>query len=193
LNGNFASNRKTNIRGGRQSTQEAVSALQRPGPAFRSATPRRDFESCVRSQPSRQSKQSAPVWEGAEYHRCSPGVYEVRCIHIQGPEWLRFHQRWSIRLECMFLDEPDARVSGFLSLGSNPERPHVGRKSRYFDLWCKTNRGLPRKGQEMSWDDFIDKFYRVRVDDSVTDAKGREIPENQRYSKIVEFLECLGP
>jgi len=45
----------------------------------------------------------------------------------------------------------------------------------------------------MSWDDFIDKFYRVRVDDSVTDAKGREIPENQRYSKIVEFLECLGP
>ena len=93
----------------------------------------------------------------------------------------------------MFLDEPDARVSGFLSLGSDPKATHVGRKSRYFDLWCKTNRGLPRKGQAMPWEDFLDKFYRVRIADSVTDAKGGEIPEDQRYSKIVEFLECIGP
>jgi hypothetical protein len=79
---------------------------------------------------------------------------------IQGPEYLKSQRRWSLRLECMFLDEPDARVSGFLSLGSDPERPRIGRKSRYFDLWCKTNRGLPRKGQAMPWEDFLDKFYK---------------------------------
>ena len=140
-----------------------------------------------------RKKHVAPVWEGAEYHRYPPGIYDVRCIHIQGPEWLRSHRRWSLRLECMFLDEPDARVSGFLSLGNDPERPRVGRKSRYFDLWCKTNRGLPRKGQAMRWEDFLDRFYRVRIADGVTDAKGGEIPEDQRYSKIVEFLECISP
>jgi hypothetical protein len=45
----------------------------------------------------------------------------------------------------------------------------------------------------MPWEDFLDKFYRVRIADSVADAKGGEIPEDQRYSKIVEFLECIGP
>src|SRR5262252_2747081 len=74
-----------------------------------------------------------PVWVGADYHRCPPSICDVRCIHIQGPEWLRSHKRWSIRVECMFLDDPDGRVSGFISLRSNPNHPRVGRGLTFHD------------------------------------------------------------
>jgi hypothetical protein len=45
----------------------------------------------------------------------------------------------------------------------------------------------------MPWEDFLGKFYRVRIDDGATDQNGEQIPEVLRYSKIVEFLECIGP
>ena len=60
-------------------------------------------------------KIAAPVWEGTEYPRHAPGVYDVRCNEIQGPEWLKNHRRWSVRLECNFLTE-EGNVSGFLNL-----------------------------------------------------------------------------
>jgi len=96
-----------------------------------------------------RKKHVAPLWEGAEYHRCPPGIYDVRCIHVQGPEWLRNHRRWSVRVECGFLTGP-GNVSGFLNLGNDPIRPRIGRESKFFRLRCMVNGGPPRRGQEMS-------------------------------------------
>ena len=140
----------------------------------------------------RARKQLAPVWEGVEYPRHPPGSYDVRCNAIQGPEWLKNHHRWSIRLECNFLME-DGVVSGFMNLGDDPHRYRVGRQSNYFKLWCKVNRGLPRQGQPMPPEDFIGRFFRVRIEDGTKNSKGEDLSDEERYSKIVEFLECIGP
>jgi len=137
-------------------------------------------------------KMVAPVWEGVEYPRHPPGTYDVGCAAIQGPEWLKNHRRWSIRLECHFLTE-EGNVSGFLNLGDDPQRCNARRQSKYFKLWCKVNGGLPRKGQAMHWNDFVGKFFRVRVVDATTNSKGEPLSEAERYSKIEEFLEFIGP
>ena len=47
-------------------------------------------------------------------------------------------------------------------------------------------------GQRMEPEIFLGRFFRVRVEDA-TDIHGNPLPEAQRYSKIVEFLECIGP
>lgn len=133
-----------------------------------------------------------PVWLGAEYPRHPPGIYDVRCNLIQGPDWLKNHHRWSIRLECNFLLE-EGTVSGFLNLADDPKRCAARRQSDYFKLWCKVNGGLPRNGQAMHWNDFVGKFFRVRVEDAMKNSKGGTLAEAERYSKIVEFLECIGP
>jgi|SRR5208337_2956963 len=141
---------------------------------------------------ARARERLAPVWEGVEYPRHPPGTYDVRCNAIQGPEWLKNHRRWSIRLECNYLME-EGVVSGFLNLGDDPRRPQVRRQSNYFKLWCKVNGGLPHKGQAMHWNDFLGKFFRVRVEDAMKNGKGEPLSEAERYSKIVDFLECIGP
>lgn len=141
---------------------------------------------------SRARKQLAPVWEGAEYPLYEPGIYDVRCNEIQGPEWLKNNRRWSLRLECNFLTE-NGTVSGFLNLGNDPKRFYIGRESNYFKLWCKVHGGLPRKGQRMSWDDFLGRFFRVRIETGTKNGKGETKSDAERYSKIVEFLECIGP
>jgi hypothetical protein len=133
-----------------------------------------------------------PVWEGTEYPRYPPGIYDVRCKAIQGPEWLKNHRRLSIRLECSFLMEKRT-VSGFLNLGDDPKRCNARKQSNYCKLWCKVNGGLPRKKQVMHWNDFVGKFFRVRIEDATKNSKGEPLSEAERYSKIVEFLECIGP
>ena len=95
-------------------------------------------------------------------------------------------------MECHFLTE-EGNVSGFLNLGDDPQRCNARRQSKYFKLWCKVNGGLPRKGQAMHWNDFVGKFFRVRVVDATTNSKGEPLSEAERYSKIEEFLEFIGP
>ena len=84
-------------------------------------------------------------------------------------------------------------MSGFLNMGDDPKQCSARRHSNYFKLWCKVNGGLPRKGQAMDWNDFVGKFFRVRIEDATKNSKGEPLPESERYSKIVEFLECIGP
>ena len=145
--------------------------------------------------PTRERKPKTmlpPVWEGAEYPRYPPGTYDVCCNLIQGPDWLKNHRRWSIRLECNFLTE-EGTISGFLNLGDDPHHFNVRRQSKYYKLWCKVNGGHPRKRQPMHWDDFIGKFFRVRIVDATKNGKGEPLSEAERYSKIEDFLEFLGP
>jgi hypothetical protein len=45
----------------------------------------------------------------------------------------------------------------------------------------------------MHWDDLLGKFFRVRIDMATTNSKGQPLSAPEQYSKIVEFLECIGP
>ena len=88
----------------------------------------------------------------------------------------------------------EGEVSGFLNLGRDPNRCHAGKQSNYYKLWCKVNDGHPpREGQAMDCNAFIGRFFRVRIEDVTKNDKGEPLPEAERYSKIVEFLDFLGP
>jgi hypothetical protein len=86
----------------------------------------------------------------------------------------------------------EGSVSGFLNLGTDPNQYQYPRGSRYFKLWCKVNGGLPKRGQPMNPEDFLGQFLRVKVEDA-RDINGNPLPEAEQYSKITEFLECIGP
>jgi len=121
------------------------------------------------------------------------GIYDVRVNDLQGPQWLKNYQRWSLRGECNFLTEK-GDVSGFLNFGGDPERPgRPGRQSNFFKVWRMANGGPPRRGQTMDWNDLLGKFFRVRIETAAKNGKGQSLSPAERYSKVVEFLECIGP
>ena len=77
---------------------------------------------------NKTTKQEVPalVWEGVDYPRVSPGVYQVIGNGVvQGPVWLRNYLRWSIRIEFTLLSG-EGYVSRFFNLGSNRAGPHIG-------------------------------------------------------------------
>jgi len=116
------------------------------------------------------------------------GLLEVRPTKIQGPEWVRAFRRWSLRIECNTVDEP-GEVSAFFNMGSDPTRPKIGRQSNYYKAWVLANGGAPMKGEEMSPDVFLHKYFRVRIGQSTKDKSGADKPEAEVYSKITEFVE----
>src|SRR5438270_10758799 len=87
-----------------------------------------------------------PICEADPYPRYEPGIRQVRCCELQGPAWLKNFGRWSIRLECRFVDE-DGSVSGFLNLGKDRRTPRAGRQSRYARLSRMANGGPARTGE----------------------------------------------
>ena len=146
-----------------------------------------------RSTKRRSQTPQPPVWDGPEYRVYPSGIYDVRVNDLQGPQWLKNYQRWSLRVECNFLTEK-GDVSGFLNLGGDPERPgRPGRQSNFFKVWCMANGGPPRRGQTMDWNDLLGKFFRVRIETAAKNGKGQSLSPAERYSKVVEFLECIGP
>jgi hypothetical protein len=134
----------------------------------------------------------APVCETDPYPRVQPGKRWVRCHKVQGPEWVRAYSRWSVRLECHFLDE-EGDVSGFLNLDSDKERPRVRKQSRYAKVWTMANGRAPRKGDQMNPDVFLDRVFVVCVEDCATDRNGIAHPADAVYSRITEFIECMSP
>src|SRR5690242_9858921 len=106
----------------------------------------------------------ALIWQGAEYPRVLPGDYQAICIRWQGPEWCVAFHRWSLRLEFSLLSE-NSSVSAFLNMGNNAAGPRIGRRSKYYALWCQANGEMPKKGQEMALDTFTEPglVYWVRV------------------------------
>ena len=129
-------------------------------------------------------------WQGADYPRVHPGDYQAVCIGWQGPEWVRAYRRWSLRLEFSLLSE-DSRVSAFLNMGEDPARPHIGRRSKFYALWCQANGEMPRKGQQIALEAFTEPglLYLVRVEDGRSDGKGDAKPDSLVYSRVTEILK----
>jgi hypothetical protein len=134
-----------------------------------------------------------PVWEREQYARITSGRHLVRVVKLQGPEWVRAFRRWSLRLECVVVED-GALLSAFFNLGGTPDAPSMpGRQSKYFRAWTMANGEAPRKGQPLDWNIFLDKFFTAEVADCSKDSKDREKSEGEIYSKITDFLRFEGP
>jgi hypothetical protein len=130
------------------------------------------------------------IWQGADLPRVSPGDYRAVCIGYQGPEWVRGYRRWSLRVEFCLLDDGTA-VSAFFNMGNDEEKPHTGRRSRFYAVWSQANGEAPRKGQRMTLDTFTDSslLYTVRVADALKDGKAADKPDALVYSRVTEILK----
>src|ERR1035437_5343114 len=127
------------------------------------------------------------IWQGVELLRVSPGDYQAVCVGWQGPDWVRAFRRWSLRLEfCLLTD--GTLVSGFYNLGSDLERPRMGRRSRFYAVWSQANGEAPRKGQQMTLETFTEEglLYTVRVADALKDGKDEAKPDALVYSRVTE-------
>lgn len=134
------------------------------------------------------------VWEGADLPQVAPGDYQAVCIGWQGPEWVRAFRRWSVRVEFSLLAE-GTLVSAFFNLGSDPTAPRIGRRSRFYAVWCLANGDTPRKGQRMTFEILTDPtlLYLVRVADSLKDGKDGLKAESMVYSRVTEVLRIERP
>ena len=134
------------------------------------------------------------TWRGADLPRISEGDYQAVCVGWQGPEWIRAFRRWSLRLEFSLLDE-GTLVSAFFNLGSDPDEPHVGRRTRYYMVWCIANGEAPRKGQQMAPSTFTESglMYLVRVADCIKDGREVDKPDALVYSRVTEVLKVDRP
>ena len=116
------------------------------------------------------------VWRGPDYPMLEPGRYMVRCVKMQGPQWVRCYARWSLRLEFALTTEPGV-ISAFFNFGNDRSGPRVGRQSRYYKAWVLANGEHPRKGQVMSPETFLDgQFFEVEVESCNRDAEGAPKP-----------------
>src|SRR5438067_1786822 len=78
---------------------------------------------------------SPPIWDKEQYPRISAGRHLVRVVGFQGPEWVRSFSRWSLRLECMVVDE-GVSLSIFFNFAGTPAKMAIpGRQSKYHQSW----------------------------------------------------------
>ena len=135
-------------------------------------------------------KQSAGlVWNGPDLPRIPAGEYQATCVGSQGPDWCRQYRRWSLRLEFALLDAGQY-VSAFFNFGDNPDGPAIGRKSRFFSAWVQANGELPRKGQRMGMEVFMEgQLYTVRVQDARQSGTGTDKADAEVYSRITDILK----
>jgi hypothetical protein len=122
-------------------------------------------------------KQSEPAIQWREYDRIEPGVYSAYCRsakHYCDPEF----KRWTCLLRFDVLSDDHmqvlARVPMWLNLGED-EKPHAGRRSKYFKEWVRASGHPPMRRDRLSPEVFARRMSRVEV----ADTKG-EAP----YSKV---------
>jgi hypothetical protein len=79
-------------------------------------------------------------------------------------------------------------------MGSDPERPQIGRHSLYFKWWTAANGEPPRRGQAMTPATFSEgQIYLVRVEDAIVDGHQKAKHDGEAYSRVTELLEVSRP
>ena len=135
------------------------------------------------------SSPPVPIWRGADYARVPAGRYQAIATRHQGPEWVRPFSRWSLLVEFELLND-GALVCAFYNFGNNRGGPEVMRRGNYFKAWTLANGELPRKGQQMSPDVFLEgQIFTVEVKDSRKDAAEKEKADAEIYSKVTAILK----
>ena len=144
-------------------------------------------------QPKQPSNAPMPSWDCNSWARVPTGRYQGVAVRTQGPEWVRRYRRWSILVEFELLSG-DGVVPCFYNLGSNPERPHAGRMSRYFQAWCLANSEPPRQWQQLDPATFMDgQVYTIEVTDGLKDHEGNLKPDGTVHSRVTAIIAVESP
>jgi hypothetical protein len=117
-------------------------------------------------------QQSETEIEWRDYDRIEPGIHPAYC------RWAKPYRdpamkRWTCLIRFNVLSEDLIRVLAcvpmWLSLGDG-EKPHAGRRGRYFKEWVRANGGPPRRHDRLSPSVFTRRMARVEVGDTKGDA-----------------------
>ena len=142
---------------------------------------------------NRKSRSSALTWEGLSYVRVPEGRYQAVATRHQGPEWVFSYSRWSLLVEFALLDD-GSPICAFYNLGKDRNQARIARKGNYFKAWTLANGELPRKGEDMTPDVFLEgQVFTVEVRDCQRDAKERAKTDAEVYSKVSEIVSVARP
>jgi hypothetical protein len=116
-----------------------------------------------------------------DYDRIEPGVYPAYCRwakHYRDPGF----KRWTCLLRFDVLSDDlirvVARVPFWMNLGER-EKPHAGRRKRYFREWVRANGEPPARSDRLSPKVFTARMTRIEIGDTKGDAP---------YSVVREIL-----
>jgi hypothetical protein len=116
--------------------------------------------------------QSEPAIQWREYDRIEPGIYPAYC------RWAKLYRdpgfkRWVCLLRFDVLSDDLmrvlARVPVWMNLGER-DKPHAGRRNRYFKEWVRANGEPPARQDRLSPKVFTGRMARVEVGDAKGDA-----------------------
>ena len=103
-----------------------------------------------------------------DYDRIEPGIYRAYCREARiyrDP----FYKRWVCLLRWDVLDNSSqhtiARVPQWFSLGS-AEKPHAGRRSKYFAEWIRANGAPPSRRDRLPCSVFRRRAAKIEVRDT---------------------------
>ena len=108
----------------------------------------------------------------SNYPRLEPGEYRAYC---RTARWYRDPQfkRWACLLRFDVLSPDLLRTLAtvpFWMNGGNRERPHAGRRSRYFAEWISAAGRAPARTDRLTARVFIKRMARVRIRDTESPA-----------------------
>ena len=127
----------------------------------------------------------SPIVEWADHPRVPPGIYRAYSV-VAKVYFEKGYRRWVcfIRWNVLASDlmRVVARVPLWWTLGEG-ERPHAGRRSKYFTEWVRANAGPPSRNNRLSPNVFRQRMARVEIGD--TDPHRSPAP----YSVVRKILE----
>jgi hypothetical protein len=127
------------------------------------------------------------VWQGADYVRVPEGLYQASAVRWRGPDWVRPYSRWSLLLEFELLDDGKL-ICAFYNFGENP-KPEILRNGKYFKAWTMANGELPRKGQDLLPEVFMEgQIYTVEVEDNRQTSTQKQKSDAEIYSVVREIV-----
>jgi|SRR5271157_460681 len=120
------------------------------------------------------------------------GEYLARCTDVTFA-WSRRWKKWIVRVVLEPLNYYGRPYTGslcrFLSLGTNPKKPHAGQQSNFRKLWVEINGGQPISGQvELGL--FIGYVFKIVVATVKQDRNGEAIAPEHWYSTVREISFC---
>ena len=97
-------------------------------------------------------------------------------------------------MEFQLLDDSAAKVCAFYNFGDDRNAPKIGRRGNYFKAWTLANGQLPRKGQEMSPDVFMEgQVFTIEVKDSSRNSAEKDKADAEVYSVVTEIVFVARP
>ena len=116
--------------------------------------------------------QSEPAIQWRDYDRIAPGIYPAYCRfakHYRDPGF----KRWTclVRFDVFSADLTRvlACVPFWMNLGAR-DKPHAGRRKRYFKEWVRANGEPPARQDRLSPKVFTGRMARIELGDTKGDA-----------------------